>query len=113
MVRLLEFLRDTATSDDYAFLDDDRRAEAQKEFMSGVDCIVGCQIKAKDKLTVWCAQHDETTLAPANARSYELASLSGAESGGILIFLMKLEEPSPEIIRAIKAGAAWFEVTKI
>ena len=58
-------------------------------------------------------QHDEVTLAPAKARSYELASLSGSESAGVLKFLMTLDKPSPEVIGAVKAGAAWFESAKI
>ena len=41
--------------------------------------------------TVWCAQHDETTLRPAGARTYEHASLSGYESVGIVRFLMGIE----------------------
>ncbi|MFT5407285.1 MAG: PelA/Pel-15E family pectate lyase [Verrucomicrobiales bacterium] len=113
MIRLMEFLIETATSEDYVFLDKDRRAGAQSAFDHGVDCIVKCQIKVKDTLTVWCAQHDEDTLAPADARSYELASLSGAESAGILTFLMKLDKPTPEVIRAVKAGVAWFDSSKV
>ena len=113
MIRLMEFLREAVTTDVYAFLDKDRREAAQKAFDRGVDCIVNCQIKVKNELTVWCAQHDADTLAPAKARSYELPSLSGAESAGILTFLMKLDEPTPEVIRAVNAGVAWFEAVKI
>ena len=113
MIRLMEFLRETATSDDYTFLDQDRRAAALKAVERGIDCIVKCQIIVNGTPTVWCAQHDEVTLAPASARSYELASLSGAESAGILIHLMSLDQPTPEVIRAVKHGVAWFESSKI
>lgn len=113
MVRLLEFLRQTATDDDFRFLDPPRRAAAAKALGRGVDCIVKCQIPVRGTLTVWCAQHDEITLAPAAARAFELPSLSGAESAGILCFLMTLDHPSPEVIRAVSAGAAWFEAVKI
>ena len=34
----------------------------------GLDVIVKTQIRRDGVLTVWCAQHDETTLAPAWAR---------------------------------------------
>jgi pectate lyase len=113
MVNLLELLREVATSEKFAFLDASARESTQKAFDRGVACILKCQIKVGDKLTVWCAQHDEVTLEPRPARSYELASFSGGESAGILMFLMSLEKPSPEIVRAVMAGAAWYEVSKI
>lgn len=113
MIRLMEFLRDVATKKDYEFLDSDRRAAANKAVDRGIDCIVKCQVVVDGVPTVWCAQHDEVTLAPTHARAYELASLSGAESAGILKYLMSLPDPSPEVIRSVQAGAAWFESAKI
>jgi len=109
----MEFLNEVFTSSGYAFLDKERRAASKKAFERGLACILKCQIQVKETLTVWCAQHDEETLAPADARSYELASLSGAESASILRFLMRIDEPSPEVIRSVKAGVAWFEANKI
>ena len=58
-------------------------------------------------------QHDETTLEPRGARTYELPSLSGMESAGILMLLMSLEDPGPDVVRAIRAGARWYEDAKI
>lgn len=113
MVRLMEFLRDVAIEDDFEFLDSDRRAEAAKAVARGIDCVVKCQVVVDGVPTVWCAQHDEVTLAPTKARAYELASLSGAESAGILKYLMSLPDPSPEVVRAVNAGVAWFESVKI
>jgi pectate lyase len=110
MVRLLEFLRD---SRDFKVLDPDRHKKAAAASDRGVDCIVKCQIVISGKPTVWCAQHDEVTFAPAKARDYELPSLSGAESAGILRFLMDLEKPSPDVIRAVKGGVAWFDSAKL
>ena len=113
MVRIMEFLREITISEDYAFLDKTRRIAAKKAFDRGIDCIVKCQIVVNGKPTVWCAQHDEVTLEPAPARTYELATLSGAESAGILLLLMSLENPSQDVVRAIKAGAEWFDASKI
>ena len=113
MIRLMEFLRAAATIEDCAFLDRDRRSAARLAVDRGVQCIVKCQVVIDGVPTVWCAQHDEITLAPAKARSYEHPSLSGAESAGVLMFLMSLDDPTPEVIRAVKAGAAWFESAKI
>ena len=113
MVRILEFLRDVSESSDYAFMESDRRAAAKAAFDKGIQCILDCQIVVNGKRTVWCAQHDEVDLRPRPARSYELESLSGGESAGILRLLMSLDNPSPEIQNAIRAGAAWYESAKI
>jgi PelA/Pel-15E family pectate lyase len=113
MVRLMNLLRDAAGSHDFAFLDSNRRKAARKSFDRGIQCILKCQIIVNGKPTVWCAQHDELDYSPRPARTYELVSLSGAESSGILELLMSLDHPSPEVIRAIKAGAEWYESSKI
>ena len=47
--------------------------------------------------------------AGAPARSYELVSKSGAESAGIALYLMTLDPPGPDVIRAVEAAVAWFE----
>jgi pectinesterase len=62
---------------------------------------------------VWCAQHDEVTFEPAKARAYELPSLSGSESAGIVQLLMEIEKPDKEVVTAIKAAVTWFEKVKI
>ncbi len=113
MQRLLELLRDVAREKAFALVDDERRAAAGRAFDKGVDCILKCQVKVAGQRTVWCAQHDEVTLQPRAARSYELESLSGSESAGLLLFLMSLEKPSPETILAIEGGVRWFERSKI
>lgn len=113
MVRLMEFLREVSTLPDYQFVPAARRQAAQASFDRGIQCILKCQIRVNGRLTVWCAQHDEINYQPRPARTFELASLSGAESAGILRLLMSLEHPSEEVVRAVKAGAAWFEASKI
>lgn len=113
MIRLMSFLREVATSKDYAFVDAARRDAARSAVERGIECVLKCQIVVKGKRTVWCAQHDAIDYSPRPARSYELPSLSGAESVGILDFLMSLDDPSPEIAEAIAAGVAWFETAKL
>ncbi len=113
MVRLMELLREIANSSDYDFVDADRRTATRKAFDQGIDCILKCQIRVNGKLTVWCAQHDQIDYSPRPARSYELASLSGGESAGILHLLMSLDNPSPEIIKAITAGVQWYKFAKV
>jgi PelA/Pel-15E family pectate lyase len=109
MINLLELLRDVSRSDEFGFVDSTRRAAARRAVERGIQCILDCQIKVGGRLTVWCAQHDEKTLEPRPARTYELPSLSGGESAGILLFLMSIEDPSPAVVSAVEAGVRWFE----
>jgi len=113
MVRILQLVREVATEKPYAFLDAKTRDACQQAFDRGIACILKCQIVVDGKPAVWCAQHDETTLAPAKARKYELPSFSGYESVGIVRLLMSLEKPSPEVRSSIEGAVAWFEAHKV
>jgi len=113
MIRIMEFLRDTAKFEDFTLLDEDRRAAAAKTIDREIDCVVRCQVVVNGQPTVWCAQHDEVTVLPANARSYELASLSGAESAGILMYFMTLKSPAPDVVQAVRNRLEWFKESKI
>jgi pectinesterase len=85
------------------------KEKARMAFNKGVECILKTQIQVNHHPTVWCAQHNEKTLAPANARAYELASFSGAESVGIALLLMDIDHPSKAIIAAVNGAEKWFE----
>ena len=113
MSRVVRLLRDVTLSPDFDFLDPKRRAAVKQSFDRGIQCILKCQIVVNGKLTVWCAQHDEIDLRPQHGRTYELPSLSGAESDGILELLMSLNNPSPEVIRSVKSGAEWYAASKL
>lgn len=114
MVNVLKVLRAAAQKDpDYAFLSEERRTKAATAFIKGIECILRCQVKIDGVKTVWCAQHDENTFAPAPARKFEPVSLSGAESAKILELLMDIPKPSPAIIESVNAAAAWFEKSKL
>ena len=113
MVRILELLRDVSESPDYRFLKTEDRTQAEAAVNKGIDCILRTQIKQNGKRTAWCAQHNEKTLEPAWARSYEPPSFSGAESVGIVRFLMSLDEPTPEIIAAVEGSIEWFRSVAI
>lgn len=114
MVRVLELLRDVAAkTPEFTWIDAQRRARAEDAVQRGIDCILRCQIVVNGVRTVWCAQHDETTFAPAPARKFEPASFSGFESVAIVRLLMSVEPPTPEIIAAIEAAVAWFDLVKI
>lgn len=109
MIRALQVLREAAAGGaPYSFVDKERRDKAADAVKRGLDCILRTQIVEAGRLTAWCAQHDEKTLAPAWARAYEPPSLSGSESVGIVNFLMAIEKPAPGIIAAVEGAVAWF-----
>ncbi len=110
MAEVLGLLRAVAQgAPRYAFVDEARRARAAAAVERGIACILRCQVRQAGRLTAWCAQHDETTFAPAWARHFEPPSLSGSESVGLVKFLMGTEHPSPEIIAAVEGAVAWFK----
>ena len=114
MIGVTSLLKDTADGKEaFAFVPEEMRRQCGQAVQRGIDCILKCQIKVDGKPAVWCAQHDHVTFEPRKARSYELASLSGGESVGIVRFLMQIEYPGDEVIRAIEGAAAWFERSKL
>ena len=114
MINVMKLLRDiTKKKAPYTFLPDSIISKAQVALDKGVDCILKTQVKQNGKLTVWCAQHDRETLAPAKARAYELPSLSGQESDDIVLFLMSLSKPSPEVVTCVEAAVEWFKESEI
>lgn len=109
MIGVLNLLRDIARREPgFAFVDDARRARAGRAVERGIDCLLKTQVVVNGRRTVWCAQHDAKTLAPAPARAYEKVSLSGSESVGIAQFLMGIEQPEPAVVAAVQGAAAWF-----
>lgn len=111
---ILRVLRSVVeASPDFAWLSDEDRAQAAAMMKKGIECILATQIRVDGKPTVWCQQHDEITLAPASARSYELPSFCSTESAGLVLFLMELPEPDERVKNAIEGAARWFETHKI
>lgn len=114
MVNVLNLLQDVAEQKNNMELVNTTLIDpCKKAVQKGIDIILDLQIKQGGQLTAWCAQHDDITFAPAKARAFELASISGQESVGIVEFLMRQPNPSKQIITAIKAAIKWFEKSKI
>lgn len=108
MVHILNLLTQVAGGlGPYEFVAADVRAQAADAVARGTDVILRTQIVQDGKLTVWCAQHDEVTLAPAWARAFEPPSLSGYESVGITRYLMAIPNPSQEVIAAVEGSIEW------
>jgi len=110
MIGVMEFLRDVVVRpDEFSWATDTQRARCRGALIRGIECILNTQITINGKKTAWCAQHDEKSLRPVAARSYELPSISGSESVGIVRFLMSLERPDARVSEAVHAAVAWFE----
>ncbi|WP_246000616.1 pectate lyase [Pontibacter diazotrophicus] len=114
MIGVMQLLRDVAQrKEPYTFVDAARRNLAAKAIEKGLHVILQTQIKVDGRLTAWCAQHDRHDLTPQKARAYELRSVSGGESVGIVKYLMEIENPSPDIVRAVEGAVSWLERVKI
>ncbi len=114
MAHVLELLRDVSLGrDEFAFVEPRERGQAADRLNLGIQCILASQVIVDGNRTVWCQQHDALTLKPTSARNYEMPSLSGSESAGLISFLMSLPEPSPQVVESIKAAVAWFEKTEL
>lgn len=114
MIGVMSLLKDIAGGKpEFAFVADRMRAQCEAAVKRGIECILKCQVIVDGKPTVWCAQHDHVTFEPRKARSYELASLSGSESVGVVRFLMELEKPDKRIIHAIEGAVGWFKRSKL
>ncbi len=114
MTQVMDILRHVADGkDEYAFVPKNFRARASASFERGMRCVLATQIVSGGKLTVWAQQDDPLTLAPVSARNYEMPSLSSGESASVMEYLMSLPKPTPAVVRAVDAAAAWFEASKV
>jgi PelA/Pel-15E family pectate lyase len=114
MIGAMSVLRDIAQKKSaYAFIDEERRAKAEKAVRKGIECILKCQIIDGGKRTAWCQQYDEETFEPRDARIYEKVSNCSRVSAGIVKFLMEIDNPGPEIIEAVQSAIAWFDHSRL
>jgi PelA/Pel-15E family pectate lyase len=93
----------------YNMGDSSLRARCTEAVKKGVVCILKCQVNT----TGWCQQSDQVTFAPAKARSYELACLASTESTQIVRFLMDVDNPSPEVIKAVEGAIKWLDKVRV
>ncbi len=97
----------------FALLDKSLKPKAQQAVAKGVECILNAQYMQHGVRTAWGAQHDRITLLPTNARAFELASLSGSETVGIVEFLMTIENPSDRVKQAVQSAVTWLDNVKL
>jgi len=114
MTRILELLQAITRGEPcYAFLDEFLRQKAADALAAGIRSVLKAQVVQDGKKTVWCAQYDPLALQPAAARAMEPVTLSGLESAHILLFLMTITNPAPDLVTSIESGLAWLEKAKI
>ncbi|PKL81532.1 MAG: pectate lyase, partial [Ignavibacteriae bacterium HGW-Ignavibacteriae-3] len=114
MVGILNLLRKFALAiPHYSFLNGEFRNRVNESFNRGLECILKCQIKEGENLLVWCQQHDNVTLLPQNARTFEPASICNGESSEIVLMLMEIKNPDKKIINSIQQAVKWFNDSKI
>jgi PelA/Pel-15E family pectate lyase len=99
---------------EFAFVAPDERKRAKEAFDRGVECVLKMQIKnPAGELTGWCQQHDETTLAPASARAYELPSIASFETADLVLVLMQIEKPDDRVKQAVTSAVTWLQRSAI
>jgi Pectic acid lyase len=109
----------TAAIEDYSFVPQSLRIRAAAAAAKALQCILATQVRVPAPegkgtvLTIWAQQHDPLTLAPVSGRNFEPPALSTGESASVIEYLMSLPNPSPAVVRAVDAAAAWLESHKI
>ena len=112
MVTMMDIANKTSPFDS-DIIDDATRSKMQGAMDKAIDYLLKAQIVNNGNLTVWCAQHDTSSLAPVGARAYELPSKSGNESMGVVWFLMNWPEQTEAIQKAVKGAIAWYKKNKL
>ncbi|QTC92027.1 pectate lyase [Brevundimonas goettingensis] len=113
IVDVMTLLGEVANGGDFASLPEADRQAAKGAFDKALDFILKTQIVVDGKRTAWAQQYDEVTLEPRAARRFEPVAISGGESVGVLLLLMSLDHPSPEVRRAVREGADWFDRSRL
>ena len=115
MAQVLKLLRDVAGGrKQFAVIAAPLRDEAATRFQRGLACVLATQLRnPAGELTVWCQQYDPLTLRPAAARNFEPIADCSRESATLVLLLMSLPQPSPEVIASVEAAAAWFRATAL
>jgi PelA/Pel-15E family pectate lyase len=114
MIGCLEVLKAAAErAPHFAWLDEARRERARSALEAGVACLLRCQTRVEGTPTGWGQQHDEKTLETTGARTFELACTSPSDTTAIVEFLMRLEKPSVEVVRAVDSAVAWLRAVKL
>ena len=93
----------------YQWLDKKTLKRIRTAYDRGIDMVLKTQYVQNGVKTVWGQQHDNVTLQPCKARSFELPGLTARESCPVIELLMGIKDPSPEVVNAVDCAVAWLE----
>jgi len=111
VLTLLRRVMDPASS--FAFVAPELCARAREAVARGDACLLRLQIVQAGQLAGWAGQYDIQTLQPALGRSYELPAIVAWETTGVVRYLMAIESPPPEVVRAVEGAVAWLERSRL
>lgn len=112
MVGAMTALQEAANGQ-YHFISDKLKKMSKEAVEQGVEFILKSQIVIDGKRTAWCAQHNKNNYLPEGGRIYELPSISGLESVGVVRLLMRISDPDERIKLSIISAIKWLESVKI
>lgn len=114
MTGVMNMLQNIVQNDStYQFIDDGLRTRIEKAYNKGLDVILKCQIVDNGVKTAWCQQHDNVTLKPQDARTFEKPSICNLESAEITNFLMHIQNPDTKVLDAVNSAVDWFRDSEI
>ncbi|MGI4718183.1 MAG: pectate lyase [Janthinobacterium lividum] len=114
MAKAVELLMEVGQGrGDFAFVPAALVREAGMAAQRAVELFLAAQRTSGGKRTGWGQQHDALTLELAGARNFEPAALASAESASVLLLLMRIPDPSPEVREAVQAGVAWLRAAAL
>lgn len=101
------FLRIGKGDSSFSWIAPELRQRIAEALQRGIRMVLDCQVVQQGVKTAWGQQHDNVTLRPVAARTFELASLTARESCSVIQFLMEIPHPSAEVIASVDAAVAW------
>ena len=115
MAQVMNFLLEVDTDGTlYGWIvEKDLREKVKTAYKKGMACILASQVRQGTTLTAWPQQCTHYTLKPSSAREFEPACIASAESVGVVRHLMRIENPSEDVIRSIEAAVTWLDARKM
>ena len=101
------FLRIDRGDSSFCWITPELRRRISDALQRGIRMVLDCQVVQQGVKTAWGQQHDNVTLQPVAARTFELASLTACESCSVIEFLMDIPDPTTEVIASVDAAVAW------
>jgi PelA/Pel-15E family pectate lyase len=113
LIDTVRLLSDVASAREFSFIETLMKQQAEIAVSKAQALILRLQVKVNGVPTIWGQQHDVISEEPCGARNFEPPALASAESTNILLYLMSLDKPSPEIVSAIHHAKSFFQSSAI